>query len=199
MYQVRRNSQTSSEIKESASFQAAAIEIDNFLSEGNTRRADSRVRQLLMEILRTYREETGQRYIEEMKNRWGFLFDIEQFVRSSRYLLQREREERQRLVEGERLLRNFAFPPVAVEQPTGVAARVFNTYKILLSGRETDRGRGVSDADPRPFVTGNCRTQGGAISRTRRTGTPGPDRGDFDAGGVPLPKCEDWNPDPVDL
>jgi len=36
------------------------------------------------------------------------------------------------LVEGERLLRNFTFPPVAVEQPTGVAARVFNTYKILL-------------------------------------------------------------------
>ena len=35
-------------------------------------------------------------------------------------------------MEGERLLRNFTFPPVAVEQPTGVAARVFNTYKILL-------------------------------------------------------------------
>ena len=79
-------------------FQAAAIEIDNFLSEGNTRRADSRVRQLLMEILRTRREEFGQRYIDEVNNRWGFLFDIEQFVRSSRYLLQREREERQRML-----------------------------------------------------------------------------------------------------
>ena len=62
MHQVRRNRQTSSEIMESAMFQAAAIEIDNFLSEGNTRRADSRVRQLLMEILRTYREESGQRF-----------------------------------------------------------------------------------------------------------------------------------------
>ena len=98
MYPVRRNSQTSSEMKESVSFQAAAMEIDNFLSEGNTRRADSRVRQLLMEILRTCREESGQRYIDEMKNRWGFLFDIEQFVRSSRYLLQREREERKRML-----------------------------------------------------------------------------------------------------
>ena len=98
MHQVRRNRQTSSEIMESAMFQAAAIEIDNFLSEGNTRRADSRVRQLLMEILRTCREESGQRYIEEVNNRWGFLFDIEQFVRSSRYLLQREREERKRML-----------------------------------------------------------------------------------------------------
>jgi len=98
MHQVRRNRQTSSEIMESAMFQAAAIEIDNFLSEGNTRRADSRVRQLLMEILRTYREESGQRYIDEANNRWGFLFDIEQFVRSSRYLLQREREERKRML-----------------------------------------------------------------------------------------------------
>src|SRR5207249_8591899 len=60
MHQVRRNRQTSSEIMESAMFQAAAMEIDNFLSEGNTRRADSRVRQLLMEILRTCREESGQ-------------------------------------------------------------------------------------------------------------------------------------------
>src|SRR6266566_4935230 len=98
MYQVRRNSLTSSDMKESVSFQAEAMEIDNFLSEGNTRRADSRVRQLSMEILRTCREEAGKRYIDEMKNRWGFLFDIEQFVRSSRYLLQREREERQRML-----------------------------------------------------------------------------------------------------
>ena len=36
------------------------------------------------------------------------------------------------LVEGERLLRNFTFQPIPVEQPTGVAARVFNTHKILL-------------------------------------------------------------------
>src|SRR5438094_10318314 len=97
MHQVRRNRQTSSEIMESAMFQAAAIEIDNFLSEGNTRRADSRVRPLLMEILRTYREESGQRYIDEANNRWGFLFDVEQFVRSSLYLLNREREGRQRM------------------------------------------------------------------------------------------------------
>src|SRR5438876_11867201 len=98
MHQVRRNRQTSSEIMESAMFQAAAIEIDNFLSEGNTSRADSRVRQLLMEILRTYREESGQRYIVEMKNRWGVLFDIEQFVLVSRYLHQREREQHQRML-----------------------------------------------------------------------------------------------------
>jgi hypothetical protein len=98
MYQAHRNSQTSSEMKESAMFQAAAMEIDNFLAEGNTSRADSRVRQLLMEILRTCREESAQRYIDEVNNRWGFLFDIGKFVRSSRYLLQREREVRQRML-----------------------------------------------------------------------------------------------------
>src|SRR5437667_2636947 len=37
------------------------------------------------------------------------------------------------------------------------------------SGREIDRRRGVSDADPRPFVTGNCRAQGGAIASAPAT------------------------------
>jgi hypothetical protein len=99
MRRPQRVSLITPEIKQMERFQAAAQEIDELLARNEIRAAETKVRTLLMKVLRNFEiDEFRAQHIRQIAERWGHLVDVGTVVQRYRYEMEARRARNERSI-----------------------------------------------------------------------------------------------------